>query len=166
MIEKMKLYRLEIDFTLLALSILAIHVNSLLVVSSTIPFFLIVSEATSAEPSVISTITGLTSARDVAYDPVHERMYVAGGLSSNVYVIDVNTNTQLSPPSSPINIPGSGLLTRIAYDPGHERMYVTDSITNNVYVIDTNSNTPVTGTPRYTYWQRFAGESHIILIII
>jgi hypothetical protein len=46
-------------------------------VNSTIPFFLMVPEATPAlaQPTVIDTITGLTDARDVAYDPVHKRMY-------------------------------------------------------------------------------------------
>jgi len=120
---------------------------SLLVISSTIPFFLMVPEATPvvAEPSVTDTITGLPDARDIAYDPVHGRMYVTGVISQNVYIIDVNTNTETS--DSPINIPSSVALHRIAYDPEHERMYITDINSNNVFVIDTNTNTQVTGTP-------------------
>lgn len=121
-------------------------VLSILVVSSAIPFFLMVPEASPAlaQPSVIETITGLTNARDVAYDPVHERMYVTGGPSENVYIIDVNTNIETS--DSPITIPDT-TLNRIAYDPEHGRMYVTDLATNNLHVIDTNTNTQVMGTP-------------------
>lgn len=55
-----------------------------------------VPEATPAlaEPTVTTTIPGLTSARDVAYDPVHERMYVTSVSTTihNVYIIDVNMN--------------------------------------------------------------------------
>ena len=93
----------------------------------------------SAQPSVIETIPGLSDARDLAYDPVHQRMYVTGGNSGNVYVIDVNTNTQIS--GSPINIGGSPY--RIAYDPEHETMYVTDDggsgPATEIYVINTNN---------------------------
>jgi YVTN family beta-propeller protein len=97
------------------------------------------------QPVVIDTISGLTGAYDVAYDPLHKRMYVtgSGATTHDVYIIDVNTNMETS--DSPIVLPG--FPTRIAYDPEHERMYVTDRITNNVYVIDTNTNTQVTGTP-------------------
>ena len=107
---------------------------SVLVVSSTIPFFLMVPEATPAlaQPEVVATIPGLIAAQASAYDPVHERMYVVGG--DNVYIIDVNTNMQTS--DSPINIPGSHMVG-IAYDSYDERMYITDSETNNVQVIDT-----------------------------
>jgi YVTN family beta-propeller protein len=99
------------------------------------------------QPTVIDTITGLTDARDVAYDPVHERMYVTGADTHNVYIIDVNTNMETS--DSPIILPGASFPNRIAYDPDpqHQRMYVTDANTNNVYVIDTNTNTQVTDTP-------------------
>lgn len=93
-------------------------------------------------------LAGLTNAWDVAYDKLHGRMYVTGGSSGNVYIIDVNTNEEIA--GSPINIPGSGFLNRIAYDPapGRERMYVTDLSTYNVYVIDTNTNPPhVLGAP-------------------
>ena len=63
---------------------------SLLTVSSTISFFFMVPEATPAltEPSVTDTITGLSDARDVAYDPAHGKMYVTGviSLSANVMI--------------------------------------------------------------------------------
>lgn len=94
----------------------------------------------SAQPSVIETITGLSDATDIAYDLVHQRMYVTGGNSGNVYVINVNSNTQIA--GSPIHTGGSP--NRIAYDPEHETMYVTDAATtvprqNSVYVINTNN---------------------------
>jgi DNA-binding beta-propeller fold protein YncE len=70
-------------------------------------------------------------------------MYVTGGNSGNVYIIDVNTNTQIS--GSPINTGGSS--NRIAYDPEHEKMYVTDAANpaTTVYVINTNNvmETPI-----------------------
>jgi YVTN family beta-propeller protein len=118
-------------------------VLSILVVSSAIPLFLMVPDPALAQPSVIETITGLPDATDVAYDPAHERMYVTGGNSGNVYIIDVNTNTQIS--GSPINTGGSP--NRIAYDPEHEKMYVTDAANpaTTVYVINTNNvmETPI-----------------------
>jgi hypothetical protein len=60
-------------------------VLSLLVVSSAIPLFLMMPDASQAlaQPGVTETITGLTDATDTAYDPVHERMYVTGGNSGN-----------------------------------------------------------------------------------
>ena len=113
---------------------------SVLVASLTLPLFLMVPDASPvlAQPTVIDTIMNLDGARDVAYDPILEKMYVTGGPSENVYIIDVNTNTETY--DSPINIPNTNL-DRIAYDPEHERMYVTSGVTNNVFVINTNTLT-------------------------
>jgi DNA-binding beta-propeller fold protein YncE len=101
-----------------------------------------VPEATPAlaQPSVIATITGLSDANDVAYDPVHNRMYVTSGPIGDVYVIDVDTNTQIT--GSPIDV--GGTTNRITYDPEHRTMYVTDRSNNNVRVINTDD---ITETP-------------------
>jgi DNA-binding beta-propeller fold protein YncE len=101
-----------------------------------------VPEATPAlaQPSVVATITGLNDAFDVAYDPVHNRMYVTSGSIGDVYVIDVDTNTQIT--GSPIDLVGRA--DRIAYDPEHRAMYVTDFSNNNVRVINTDD---ITETP-------------------
>src|SRR6476661_5849718 len=81
----------------------------------------------------------------MAYDPVHQRMYVANigsyGNDGSVSVIDTNTNNVISninlqnPPNNPDSI---------SYDPVHQRMYVVigGSIygSSSVSVIDTNTN--------------------------
>lgn len=98
-----------------------------------------------AIPTSLTIITGLGDAVDVAYDPIHERMYVTGGSTGDIYVIDTNTNSQVA--GTPIKITGGSFLDRIAYDPEHETMYISDRASNNVNVIDTNTNAQVEGSP-------------------
>jgi YVTN family beta-propeller protein len=74
----------------------------------------------------------------IAFDPIHDRMYVTNG--DGVSVIDVFRYIVVGT----IPIPGGG----IAFDPTHNRMYVlTESAGRGaVSVIDTNTNT-VVGSP-------------------
>ena len=74
----------------------------------------------------------------IAFDSIHNRMYVTNIANNTVSVIDTNTNTVVAPPiaveSTPIGI---------AFDSTHNRMYVTNAPNNSVSVIDTNTNTVV-----------------------
>ena len=86
-------------------------------------------------------LEGFTAPRSIAFDPVHDRMYVPNGGINTVSVIDTTTNTVVG---SPIVVGNTPL--GIAFDPVHDRMYVTNLNSNTVSVIDTNTNT-VVGSP-------------------
>jgi len=43
--------------------------------------------------TVISTITGCATPIGIAFDPVHDRMYVTNNNSNTVSIINTNTNT-------------------------------------------------------------------------
>src|SRR5215217_5804606 len=77
----------------------------------------------------------------IAFDAVHNRMYVSHPRVSTVSVIDTNTNA-VTDTIAPVGIWPSD----IAFDPVHDRMYVADrsigdpSQSSTVNVIDTNTN--------------------------
>ena len=74
----------------------------------------------------------------IAFDPVHNRMYVTN-LEGTVSVINTNNNS-VDPRPIPVgNRPYEG----IAFDPLHDRMYVTNLNSNTISVIDTNNNTVI-----------------------
>ncbi len=80
----------------------------------------------------------------IAYDPVHQQMYVTTNEFGGTTVSRINTTS--TPPAlipGPITV-GPRPLT-LAYDPetGHQRMYVTNLGSNTVSVIDTTQNPPV-----------------------
>jgi YVTN family beta-propeller protein len=90
-------------------------------------------------------ITGFNAPRDIAYDPVLERMYVVtrgGNTGGTVSIIDTTTNAQI--PGSPIQNVGTAPFG-IAYDPVNQEMYVTNQEGggNTVSRIDTTSTPPV-----------------------
>jgi DNA-binding beta-propeller fold protein YncE len=96
-----------------------------------------VIDTTTATPSVIGNpISVGNNALYVAYDPLHERMYVTNFWSHNVSVIDTTTATP-SVIGNPISVGVNP--ADIEYDPVHQRMYVTNDGSNNVSVIDTNT---------------------------
>ena len=87
----------------------------------------------------VDTITGLgDSPFGIAYDPVHERMFVANIGTTTVSIIDTNTNTVIGSPISVGDAPSD-----IAYDEVNERMYVTNFFDDTVSVIDTTTNTVI-----------------------
>ena len=84
---------------------------------------------------VIDTISGITNANGLAYDPVNEEMYVTEFIalqvpSSNVRVIDTNTNALVGDPILVGSLPDE-----IAYEPVHRRMYVANFGSNSISVI-------------------------------
>ena len=97
----------------------------------------------------INLPAGFTNSWGVAYDPVHDTMYVTNFNEDSVFVIQSDTGTLIDTDPiaagiNPITV-GDGP-TDITYDPIHERMYVTDFTGGTVSVIDTETNTLV-GSP-------------------
>jgi YVTN family beta-propeller protein len=72
---------------------------------------------------------------EIAFDPVHNRMYVTNTYDNTVSVIDTSTNKVVGQPIQVGNYPGE-----IAFDPVHNRMYVTNERNDTVSVIDTSTN--------------------------
>ena len=99
----------------------------------------------------VDTISGLGDGPvGIAYDPLHQRMYVANQAGSTVSVINTITNTVIdTDPNTPgINpIPVGDGPTFLAYDPVHQRIYVTNQIDSTVSVIDTITNTVIDTDP-------------------
>ena len=78
----------------------------------------------------------------IAYDPIHETMYVTILSDNSTSVIDTNTLKPL-----PINISEVGYSpANIAYDPSHKTMYVSSASGNNISVINTTTNS-IIGNP-------------------
>ena len=119
-----------------------------------------VIDTTTDPPSVIgSPITVGLNPVGIAYDPVHQRMYVTNDGSNNVSVIDTNAEidtyyvvkdgtvspTRYRSVIGPSNIIGGPIPVDrnpdgIAYDPVHQRMYVTNHSSDKLFVIDIGSN--------------------------
>jgi YVTN family beta-propeller protein len=88
-------------------------------------------------------IRGFNEPKDIAYDPVHEEMYVVNQGGNNVIRIDTTSD----PPAivgSPITV-GSNPFG-IGYDPEHFNMYVSNGEggATTVSVINTNTNAVIT----------------------
>ena len=102
----------------------------------------------------VDTLTGFHTPADIAYDRVHETMYVAnrGGFNT-VSVIDTNTNTIIdTDPDTPAidSIPVGIGPFGIAVDEENDRMYVANfdgGSGNTVSVIDTNTFDEIDGNP-------------------
>src|SRR6476646_1664463 len=92
--------------------------------------------------NILGIINFTSNLQGLAYDPLHQRMYVANIGSNNVSVID--TNTILIGYNNVIdNIPLGNIAKGpygITYDPIHQRMYVTNVLSNTISVIDTITN--------------------------
>ena len=91
----------------------------------------------------VDTISGLGDGPiGIAYDPLHQRMYVANQAGSTVSVIDTITNKVIGNPISVGQAP-----TFLAYDPVHHRMYVINQADSTISVIDTITNTVIDTDP-------------------
>ena len=92
----------------------------------------------------IQTIRGFNEPKDIAYDPVHEEMYVVNQNGDNVIRIDTTSD----PPvivGTPITVGANPF--GIGYDPEHFNMYVSNGeggAPTTVSVINTNTNTVIT----------------------
>jgi YVTN family beta-propeller protein len=87
------------------------------------------------------TISGIGTG-GIAYDPMHQTMYVTIQSDNSTSVIDTNTLKPL-----PVRIPGVGYSPAfIGYDPIHHTMYVSSASGNTVSVINTTTNS-VIGNP-------------------
>jgi YVTN family beta-propeller protein len=75
----------------------------------------------------------------MAFDNIHQRMYVPAIFSKDVSVIDDNGVHVMG---SPIPI-SEDCCVGIAFDPIHGRIYVTNGFNDNITVIDTRTNTIV-----------------------
>jgi YVTN family beta-propeller protein len=82
--------------------------------------------------SIITTITGITSARDLAITPDGRNLYVSQ-LNDTISVIDTSTNQVIDTIST--NDP-----RQIAISPDGEFLYVTNLNSNTVKIISTSSN--------------------------
>jgi YVTN family beta-propeller protein len=80
--------------------------------------------------TVIQTITGITSANGLAYDPTHNLVWVTNYSSDQITPIDVYSLT----PLTPIAV-GDGPWG-VAYDVVHGYVYVVNSLENTVTVVD------------------------------
>ena len=89
---------------------------------------------------LLTTIDIGEHARDIAYDPVHKKMYVTNG-ERHVIVIDTDSN-EITCNRIVVGQSPSG----IAYDPVYKRMFVSNFDDNTVRTIDTTTN-KVTGYP-------------------
>ena len=78
-----------------------------------------------------------TTPHAIAFDPVHNRIYMT--TQAGVQVLDTDLNRVVQPQ---IDV-GVGGARGIAFDPVHNKMYVTNFNLNTVAVIDTNTNTVV-----------------------
>jgi DNA-binding beta-propeller fold protein YncE len=100
----------------------------------------VINTDTGLDPNeVIVTINDITHASGLAYDPVNDEMYVTeflAILSSNVRVIDTNTNTPEGDP-----IPVGSLPQGIAYESVRGRMYVANFGSDSVSVIQITTAT-------------------------
>ena len=96
---------------------------SILAVSSTIPFFLMVSEAAPglAQPIVVETIDVGGQPLAIAYETPNERMYVGIlGPIGSVSVIDTTLNEVVGDPiAADVGVP-----VGMAYNPDNRMMYV------------------------------------------
>jgi DNA-binding beta-propeller fold protein YncE len=81
---------------------------------------------------------GINPQFGIAFDPIHQTMYVPNSGSSDVLVID----TTATDPSNAVIATISGITGAhgIAYDPVNEDMYVSQLVEYGVVVIDTNTN--------------------------
>jgi len=95
--------------------------------------------------NILGIINFTSNLQGLAYDPLHQRMYVANIGSNNVSVID--TNTILIGYNNVIdNIPLGNIAKGpygITYDPIHQRMYVTNYLDSNIFVINIGSNAQI-----------------------
>ncbi|MCL5958288.1 MAG: polysaccharide deacetylase family protein [Chloroflexi bacterium] len=106
-----------------------------------------------AEP-VISTMMVGSSPRDVATNPITNRIYVANASSNDVSVIDGNTHVVVA--TIPISSETFGFEVNppfgVALNPTTNRIYVAVRNSNSISVIDGDTNTvvstiPVDGSP-------------------
>ncbi len=102
-----------------------------------------VSNSTTTNTTSVSAITiSGKGTGGIAYDPIHETMYVTILSDNSTSVIDTNTLRPL-----PINISEVGYSpANIAYDPSHKTMYVSSASGNTISVINTTTNS-IIGNP-------------------
>ena len=95
------------------------------------------------------------SPANIAYDPLHDTMYVSSASGNTISVINTTTNSVIGnpislPPSRPTTLSGNVTLFNglfgMTYDPIHKTMYVANIEPNTVSVINTTTNS-VIGNP-------------------
>lgn len=98
------------------------------------------SGAATDTPRVIATINLVEGAnegstpRQIAVNPLTDRIYVANADSDNMMVIDTTTNMVVS--TVPLPPPETELPWGVAVNPNTKRIYVSHQVTGNVSVID------------------------------
>ena len=114
----------------LTMVICIILTNSSLPISFAAPF------------DVIGVTTVGSGPIEIAFDSVHNRMYVTNYYDNTVSVIDTATNAIIGGPI------GVGAKPRaIAFDPVHKMIYVANYNDNNISIIDTDTNLVIGGGP-------------------
>jgi len=91
--------------------------------------------------TVVTTITGFTIPRGVAFSPDGTRAYVANVAAATISVVDTATNTVLT------TITGFNQPLGVVFSPDGTRAYVTNQAGNSVSVINTATNTLLTTLP-------------------
>ena len=80
-----------------------------------------VSNSTTTNSTSVSTVTvSGKGTGGIAYDPIHQTMFVANSGSNTVSIINTTTNSVIANP-----VTGDNNATGIAYEPIHRRMYMT-----------------------------------------
>jgi YVTN family beta-propeller protein len=102
-----------------------------------------VSVIDSSSNSVITTITGITSANGVAYDPTNNIIWVTNYSRDQVTPIQANSDATGFTVLSPVTV-GDGPWG-VAYDLSHDYLYVVNNLGNSLTVINAGTR-GVTGT--------------------